>query len=127
MSWVRATAAQAVADVLATIDPLVSVFASPPSTFNPPVYVVGYPRIVNYDAATFGVDDVELPMFAGVGVAEIDRLDAMLDQARKAIAADNSLAGAVMHVRVTEQSNWRILSVAGADVLAADLTLRIRM
>lgn len=128
MTWNRAQAAQAVADVLAPVDELVSVFASPPSTFNPPAYIVGYPRRVAYDAgAGFGVDVAELPVLAGCGVSEVDRVDQLLEAAHKAVNADPSLGGAVQHARVASQDNWRILSVAGADVLAADLTVEIRM
>jgi hypothetical protein len=127
VTWNRALAAQAVADVLAGVDETVAVFASPPSTFNPPVYIVGYPRTVTYDHATFSTDLAELPVLVGCGVSEIDRVDELAEQAKKAINADPSCGGAVQHVRVASQDNWRILSVSGVDVLAVDLTLNIRM
>ena len=127
MTWQRAEAAEAIAGLLEPLDPLVSVFASPPETFNPPAYVVGYPSAVTYDGAAFSIDLATIPVLAAGGLAELDRVDALLRAAKDAITADPSLDGAVMSARVVSQSNWRRLNVAGADILVADLILEIRM
>jgi hypothetical protein len=127
MPWERATAATAIAAVLEAIDPAVSVFATPPATFNPPAYVCGVVRTLTYDGATFGIDAVQFRVFVSAGPEEYDRLDALCASARAALAVDPSLAGAVQHLRVLSQENWRRLAVAGADTLTADLILEIRM
>jgi hypothetical protein len=126
MGYSRPTAAAAVEAVLITLDATVSVFAEPPSTFNVPAYIVGYTRSVDYDSPAFGVDAGLLPVAAAVGVAEIDRLDELLDQAKKALNADPSLAGAVHSCRVRTQEQTRLWVIAGAEILAADLLLEIQ-
>lgn len=127
MTWNRATCAAAIAAVLTPIDDTVAVFAAPPETFNAPAFLVGYPRRVDYDSSTFGVDLVELPTAATAGIGEIGRVDQLLEAAKGALNADPSLGGAVQHCRVTSQENWRRLTVGGADLLAADLIVTIRM
>lgn len=127
MTWLRSAAADALVEVLAGIDPVVSVFARPPETLNPPAYIVGYPRRVGYDEATFGVDSAELPVGIAVGPSEVDRVDDLAQAAKKALDVDPSLAGAVIHCRAGVQDSWRILNIAGADVLVVDLVLSIRM
>jgi hypothetical protein len=126
MGWDRTAVSAALAEVLAAIDPTVSVFASAPETFNAPAYVVAYPRLVLYANPTFGTDTATVPVMVGVGHLEADRADAMLADAKAAIEADVSLGGVVQTVRVTEQSGWRRLNVAGAEILAADLVCDIR-
>ena len=126
LTWNRATVAAAMAEVLEGLDPTASVFATPPETFNAPVYVVGFPRTVEYDAASYGVDLTTIPIMVGVGPNELDRADAMLEAAKTALNADPGLAGAVQHCRVTEQTNWRRLNIAGVDVLCCDLVVEIR-
>ena len=97
MTWQRTPVAAAIADVLATLDVSVSVFATPPETFNPPVFVVAFPRTVEYDAPAFGVDLAQLPIMVGVGPPELDTADDMLLAAKKALNADPSLGGVVQH------------------------------
>jgi hypothetical protein len=126
MGWDRTAVAAALAETLSAIDPTVSVYPTAPETFNPPVYVVGYPRLVLYANPTFNTDTATVPVMVGVGMAEADRADAMLGAARDAIEADITLGGVVVAVRVTEQSGWRRLSVAGSEILAADLVCDIR-
>jgi hypothetical protein len=127
MGWVRATAAAAVASILTPIDATVSVFASPPETFNPPAYIVGYTRLVNYDGATFGVDRVDLPVMAAAGIGELDRVDALLAQAKDALDLDPSAGGAVQSLYTKTQDQWRVIVVGGSELLAAELVLDIRM
>jgi hypothetical protein len=127
MGWNRTAVAAALGEVLAAIDPSVSVFPTAPETFNAPVYVVGYPRIVIYANPAFGVDTATVPVMVGVGSLEADKADAMLGAAKSAIEADVTLGGVVQTVRVTEQTGWRRLNVAGAEILAADLICDIRI
>jgi len=132
MVWKRADAAAAIVPILEAIDTttligaLVSVFAAPPETFNPPAYIIGYPAQVNYDGATFGIDEALLPVYAAGGMSEVDRIDALLEAAKVAIAGA-PLPSALQLLRVMQQTNWRPLKVGGSDLLAADLTLEIRM
>jgi hypothetical protein len=127
VTWSRAEAAAAVALVLSELDPVVSVFVTPPETLNPPAYVVGYARIVMYDQPSFAVDAATLTVSAVTGANEVDRCDALLHDAKVALNADPSLSGVAKHCRVMEQGNWRRLNIAGSEVLAGDLTVEIRM
>lgn len=127
MGWVRATAAAAIAETLGGLDPTVAVFANPPETFNPPAYIVGYTRLVNYDDVSFGVDRADLPVMAAAGLGELDRVDSLLAQAKQTLNADPSAGGAVVSLRVKMQDQWRVLVVGGAELLAAELVLDIRM
>lgn len=128
MTWQRAPVAAALVPILAAIDDTVPAFASPPETFNPPAYIVGYPRTVNYRTPHFGTDEAMLPMLAAGGAGEVDRVDQLLELAYDALtAADSTLGGLVQLVDPGPQDNWRLLRVAGVDVLAADLLLRILM
>jgi hypothetical protein len=125
--WNRAGVAKAIAALLADLDESVTVFDAPPSTLNPPAYVVRYPSVVDYDVPTFGVDLGTLPVEAIVAPGEFDRLDAMLDDARQALSDDDNLGGAVVTQSPRSQSGWRMFNVAGVDVMAAQLILEIRM
>jgi hypothetical protein len=125
--WQRAVAAAALQTLLAAIDATVPAFATPPETFNPPAYIVGFPTQVQYDRASFGVDLASLPILVACGPSEADRVDELLDAARHAVAADPSAGGVLVDAHALTQGNWRRLNVAGADVLAADLVLEIRM
>jgi hypothetical protein len=125
--WQRAPVASAIAGLLGAMDVSVSAFATPPETLNPPAYVCGYPRTVTYATSSFGIDLVEFIVGAYAGPFDPDTLDELLAQGRSALDAAPNLSGTVQVAQVTTQSNWRRLSVAGAEVLAADLTLEIRM
>jgi hypothetical protein len=131
MTWQRAPVAAALVTILAAVDDSVPAFAVPPDTFNPPAYIVGYPRTVNYRTPQFGVDEAQLPLAVACGVAEVDRVDDLLRRAYDALSAatatDPTLGGTVLLVDPGPQDNWRLLKVAGVDVLAADLLLRVLM
>jgi len=129
MTWQRAPVAAALAATLTTIDPTVAVFATPPETFNPPAYIVGWPRNVSYREKQFNTDVAQLPILAACGMAEADRVDQMLNQAYDTISkvADATFGGIVQLVDLGPQDNWRVLRVAGVDLLAADLLLEITM
>ena len=75
----------AIGEILSALDSTVSVFPTPPETFNAPAYVVGFPRNVEYDAASFGVDAATLAIMVAVGPAELTTADAMLNAAQNRI------------------------------------------
>jgi hypothetical protein len=126
MSWNRAQVADAVVGLLQPFDATVTCFVAPPATFNPPAYVVGWPTTVVYDTRLFGIDVATLPVAAAGGVEETDRVDELLETARKALD-DGNLSGTVQHARVMSQANWRPVRVSGIDMLVADLVLEIQM
>jgi hypothetical protein len=127
MTWTRIIAAAAIAETLDRLDPAVNVFATPPESFNPPAYIVGYPRTVAYGQQVFGIDLATIPIMIAVGPNEVDRADAMVNMAKDALTSDPSLGRAVQGLTAPEQSNWRRLNVSGIDVLAVDLVLEITM
>jgi hypothetical protein len=124
--WQRAPVATAIAATLATLDASVSVFAVPPTTLNPPAYLVGFARRVDYDAAAFGVDLTELVVSAAAGLSEPDRLDQLLHDAKVALNADPSCGGTVAALRVRNQDPVRLVDSGGATFLVGDLILEIR-
>lgn len=128
MSWDRPAAAAALVEVLeAATASTVTVFDTPPATFNPPALVVNYPATVTKHNPTFAIDLAALSVLAAVGVSEGDTLDGLLDTATTAIEADPTLVAAVQHAKPVEWRNWRVLTVSGIDVLTAELALEIRM
>jgi hypothetical protein len=128
VSWDRPSASAALAFVLeAATDGAVTVFETPPATFNAPALVVNYPSTVTKHTPAFAVDQAELTVTAAVGAADGDKLDALLDAATAAIETDPTLGGAVQHAKPVEWRTWRLLAVSGIDLLAADLALEIRM
>jgi hypothetical protein len=128
MSWDRPTAAAALAGVIAAAtDGTVTVLEQPPATFNPPALVVGYPQTVSLHNPAFAVDQAALTVLAAVGAPEGDDLDGLLEVATRAVEGDPTLGGAVQIAKPTEWRNWRMLTVAGVDMLTAELALEIRM
>ena len=131
MAWDRPTAATALqlvlADGTAEMTPPASVFAQPPSTHNPPALVVQYPSQVLLHTPAFPVDTATVSVLAVAGMEEPDTVDALLELAVQAVEGDCQLGGAVQHARPLEHRLWRIVNVAGADYLTAELVLEIRM
>jgi hypothetical protein len=127
MSYQRTPVAAALAELLATIDPNVAVFNEPPPTFNPPAIIVGYTRHVDYDLAAYGVDRADLPVAIAVGVNDTARMDDLANQAKKLINANPTLAGAVQAARVRSQEQTLLWNIAGAEIMAADIILEIRL
>jgi hypothetical protein len=125
MSWDRTKVAQALANVLDGGD--VTVFPSPPYTLNPPAYVVGLPTQVTYDTAAFGVDEADLPVICIAADGDFDTVDVLKSAAIAAVSADRNLGGTVAVAVPAEETNWRRLTVGGAQMTACDLTIRIRM
>ncbi len=128
MSWDRPAAAGALVEVLeAATASTVSVFDKPPATFNPPALVINYPTTVAKHNPAFAIDLASFTVLAAVGVDQGDSLDELLGTVTAAVEADPSLTAVVQHAKPVEWRNWRILTVAGADMLAADVALEVRM
>jgi hypothetical protein len=129
--WDRPVAAGALALVLADategMTPPASVFAQPPSTHNPPALVVQYPSQVILHSPAFAVDTATMSVLAVAGLEEPDTVDLLLSLAAQAVEEDAQLDGAVQYCRPTQHRLWRIVNVAGADYLTAELELEIRM
>lgn len=127
MSWRHGPAAQGLVGLLRAEAPEVAAFEAPSATFNVPAFVCQYPTLVVFDTRAFGVDVVTWPLLVAVGLEQAGQLDALIATARAAITLDPTLGGAVQIARPTESRNWRILNVAGAEYLGADLVLETRM
>lgn len=128
MTWQRAPVVTALVNTLtaATLD-AVSVFDHPPPTFNIPAFVVAYVDTVDYNSPAFGIDLVSLPLICAAGQDQPDVVDELLTIAAAALNADITLGGVVQALKVTQQRSWRQLVVGGAEYLAAELALEIRM
>ena len=107
--------------------PPASVFAQPPSTHNPPALVVQYPSQVLLHTPAFTVDTATVSVLAVGGLDDPGTVDALLAATVRAVEADNQLGGAVQYARPTQHRPWRIVNVAGADYLTAELELELRM
>ncbi len=131
MSWDRGAAADAlVAVATAATAPLIppaTCLPKPPATFNPPTVVVQFPLTVTKHSPAFAIDVADLALLVAVGAPEGELLDQMLGLLDDAIQADQTLGGVVQVAKPTQWRNWRILTVAGADLLCADLALTIQM
>ena len=128
MTWSRSLAAGALADALkAADDGSTNIFASPPMTLNPAAIVVGRPIEVRYATAGLGVDEVELPVVCIGAMEGDDVVDALMTFVRSTVMADPSVGGALRSASPSLGRNWRAVRIAGADLLAADLVLEIRM
>jgi len=120
------TVSKAIVVALEGLDPTVTCFASPPTTFNPPAYIVGYTTTVIYDATMFGVDVATQPVACVSGPTDRNRAEALARVAKDALRVDPSLGGTVQHLRVVSRSNPRFWSVGGADAYVVDLILEIQ-
>jgi len=130
VSWNRAAAAQAIAAKLGTVtltDGVVTVFATPPLTLNPPAYVVALPTDVARNLERFGVDVATIPVGCFGGLGEYDRVDELANLAAAALEADASLGGAVIRCTVPHLITWRTVTIGGSELLAQDLQLVIDM
>ena len=128
MTWTRTPVAAALVDVLsAATSGTVTVFAKPPTTINPPAVIVARPTNVNYATASFARDEATLPVEICGSFDGDDTVDALRDQIRKAIDANPTLGGVVPSCTVTSERNWRNVTVAGVELLAAQIVLTILM
>jgi hypothetical protein len=113
--------------VAASAWPAATVFTQPPATLNAPAVVVGWPFEVRYSAVAFSIDEADLPVTVVAGADGGDTIDGLIAVVRAAVLPDPSLAGAVQSATATLERNWRNLSVAGAEVLTADVLVTIQM
>ena len=131
MSWDRPSASAALAGLLAAATeemiPPASVFAQPPSTHNPPALVIQYPSQVLLHTPAFPVDTATVSVLAVAGLEEPATVDALLEATVAAVEADGQLGDTVQYCRPMQHRLWRIVNVAGADYLTAELELEIRM
>ena len=128
MTWNRAPVAAALVDVLAeATNDQVMVFDRPPATLNAPAVVVGRANTVTYGVGALGIDNAELPLIVIGGLDDMDGVEALKMACRLAVAADPALGGVVQLAYPGEERNWRGLNIGGADFLAVDLILQIRM
>jgi hypothetical protein len=126
VTWNRTDATQAVVAALqAGLGATVFVFDKPPATLNPPAVVVGRPD-VTYATAAYGVDQATLPVLCVGAVDGEDTVDGLITGVRAALA-EPSLGGAVNSCVAAGERNWRNVTVAGAELLQAEVTLTIRM
>lgn len=133
MSWSRAKACQALYNVLATAaeqspaTPAPAVYQRPPGTLNAPAVVIGRPAEVRYGQFALSIDDAELPVICLAAQDGDDDVDALLLLVREALAADVTLGTTVLSCTCSLERNWRMVRIAGSDMLAAELVLAIRM
>lgn len=114
-------------DATADLAPLPSVFDTPPTSVNPPALIVQFPTTITKHVPTFAIDQVDWTVSAVAGLGDPETLDELLAVATAAVEADPSLGQVVQICKPVEHRNWRLLTVAGADFLAADLILETRM
>jgi hypothetical protein len=105
----------------------VTVFERPPATFNVPAIIVADPTRVAYGLPTFGMDQATLSVVCAAGGDEVDYLDGLIATVVTALKDAATLGGVVQACWVKEQSNWRMLTVGGAEYRAADVVLEITM
>ena len=128
MTWNRSAAAAGLeATLQAVLGETVWVFQKPPQTLNPPAVVIGRPTQVDYSMVAFSIDQATLPVICLGPVDGEDTVDELITAVRDAVGADITLGGAVQHCAATREQNWRLVNVAGADLLQAEVQLTIRM
>jgi hypothetical protein len=126
MSWQRAAMADALTTVLSAATG-VSVFPSPPATFNPPAIVVNFPTTVTKHVPAFAIDSATVTLLCATGVAEAEALDQLLETTSAALETDQTLSGAVQLIKPNTWQSWRVLNVAGVEMLAAEISCEVRM
>jgi hypothetical protein len=128
MSWNRAAAAAAITAVLQTaMGETVFVYPKPPGTVNPPAVIVGRPASVRYSTVAFTIDEAILPVSCCGPADGDDMVDALVTAVRHALTADQTLGGAVQACWPADERAWRQASIAGVDVLLADVNLTVQM
>ena len=119
--------AEVLTDATADLAPLPSVFDRPPTTVNPPALIVQFPTTVTKHVPTFAIDQVDWTVTAVAGLGDPETIDTLLAVATAAVEDDPGLGTVVPICKPVEHRNWRLLTVAGTDMLAADLILETRM
>jgi hypothetical protein len=127
MSWSRTDAVAAIVAALQqTMGEAVFVHAKTPQTINPPAIVVSRPLEVRYSSSAFSIDEASISVIC-VGPADgEDVVDGLITQVRQSFP-DPSLGGVVASCRPTVERNWRNVSIAGVDILQAEVVLTVDM
>jgi hypothetical protein len=130
MSWDRSQAAKALASLLGetatAAGSLASVFDRPQATVNPPALIVAYAD-VQFSTAAFSIDEADLIVTCVAPWGGEDASDDLVGLVRTTVADHPTLDGAVQICDATATRNWRNATVAGVDVLLADVVLHILM
>lgn len=134
MTWRRAVFSLALAEVLTEAaeaypwdGPAPSVFAKPPETLNAPAVVVGRPGEVLYGVGGFGIDVATVPVVCIGPLLGEDVIDGLIAFVRATLADNDTVGGLVQIVYAPSERNWRAVRIAGADMLAADVSLTVQM
>ena len=104
----------------------VTIFEQPPATLSPPALVMSRPVEVRYSTAAYGIDDAEFPVIC-VGPIDDDTVDDLVTFVRTTLLVDPTLSGRVQSATAGMERSWRMIRVAGTDLLAVDVVLNIRM
>jgi hypothetical protein len=127
MSWNRATAAAAITSALqTTLGETVWVYEKPPGTVNPPAVIVGRPTEVRYSIPAFSIDEATLPVICVGPLDGDDVVDGLVGQVRASFG-DPTLGRVVQACWPVDERAWRQASIAGVEVLLADVNLTIQM
>jgi hypothetical protein len=127
VSWNRVNAVQAIVAALQqTVGDQAFVFDKTPQTINPPAIVVGRPLEVSYSSAAFGIDETTISIICVAAADGEDVIDQLITLVRESFP-DPSLGRAVQSCVCTNERNWRNTTVAGIDILQAEVILTIQM
>jgi hypothetical protein len=120
--------AQALAALLSAGQPGVKVHERPPEIVNPPCMVIGRPQPVTYSDNGFGVDTAELPVTIVGGIETEDAIEAIKNAARRSLASDATLGGAVASAVATQERNWiNRTGAGGIQLLTVELVVQVMM
>jgi hypothetical protein len=129
MSWSRPPVAAALADMIdAATAGTVYVHRRPPETLNPMAVVIGRTTREMYATASFGVDEVDLPVLVVGGIETEDLIDTTKDIVRQAVIGDPTLKGTVQTAWPAEARGWRNMTGGGGiQLLYVELVVTIQM
>jgi len=126
MSWNRTDAVKAIVQALSANINAAWIFDKTPQTINPPAVVVSRPDTINYSFFALGIDEATIPVVC-VGAADgEDTVDALITAVRQSFP-DPSLGGIVSSCVPSSERGWRNASIAGIDVLQAEVVLTVQM
>jgi hypothetical protein len=129
MGWQRQPVAAALVDMItAATAGTVYVHRRPPETLNPMAVVIGRTYRETYSGASFGVDEVELPVLVVGGLEQDDDIDGLKDTVRATVQGDTTLKGTVQTVWPVEARGWRnVTGAGGIQLVYVELSLTIHM
>jgi hypothetical protein len=89
--------------------------------------VIGRPTEVRYSVQGFSLDEVTLPVSCVGGMDRDADVAALIELVRSTVDASINLDGACSEIHAVGERGWRHVNVAGADLLAAEITLQVLM